>query len=259
MWALLTTITAVPGVTDIAWSTNNSKNELILMQCCVETAALPQASFLYASDVVPGAEEAEEGLKFPNEFYITQQLSINRWNVSSGRMALQNPVEQLLKRFVISLWASSVLVTPTQYKVILCHDFSARVCGSSIYRLYLGVNNAVRCKTMGCQVHIFHIGNKNISLINIFSGFCVSSLTKLVKRRLSFRGWLPERNQKRIQNSPSLLALYFMYMQMHIVLQRICVWVCAQISSACLTHVSVSVSSLCIILWNFIFWQTSLH
>lgn len=115
---------------------------------------------LCGNDVVPKAEEAELAQKSPNAFYITKQLSIYHLNRSSGRMALQNPVEQFLKRFVSSLWASSKPVTPTQNRAICCQDFSTHACSGSVHMLYLSKNNTVWCKMMGHQVHIFHIGNR---------------------------------------------------------------------------------------------------
>lgn len=55
--------------------------------------ALHLSNFLYVNDVVPHAEEAELVQKFPNGFYITKKLPIYHLNLSSGRMALQSPVE----------------------------------------------------------------------------------------------------------------------------------------------------------------------
>lgn len=71
-----------------------------------------QSSFLYVNDIVPNAEEAELAQRSPRGFYITKQLSIYHLKLRSGRMALQNPVEQFLNRFVSSVWASSKSVTP---------------------------------------------------------------------------------------------------------------------------------------------------
>lgn len=103
----------------------------------------------------PTAEQAQLAQKSPEGFYITKNLSIHHLNLTRGRGALQNHVEQFPKRFASSLWASSKLVTAAQSEAVAARI--PQVSSSSINLLRLSVNKAVWCKRMGHQVHTFHI------------------------------------------------------------------------------------------------------